>query len=110
MILKVFNDKEALGEAAAAQAASYDSPGDYPSEGSARIIAATGASQFEFLELAYKAPDVDWEKVEMFHLDEYRRPASRAPGELSEVSDGTVDSKDGHRKYHLLDGEADPGR
>ena len=38
--------------------------------GSARIILSTGASQFETLEALVKA-DVDWSKVEMFHLDEY---------------------------------------
>lgn len=39
-------------------------------QGSARIILSTGASQFETLEALVKA-DVDWSKVEMFHLDEY---------------------------------------
>ena len=38
--------------------------------GSARIILSTGASQFETLEALVKE-DVDWSKVEMFHLDEY---------------------------------------
>lgn len=39
--------------------------------GEARIIVATGASQFEFLEALVKAPDIDWTKVTGFHLDEY---------------------------------------
>ncbi len=38
--------------------------------GSSRIILSTGASQFETIE-AMIAEDVDWSKVEMFHLDEY---------------------------------------
>ena len=38
--------------------------------GVARIILSTGASQFETLEHLVKA-DIDWSKVEMFHLDEY---------------------------------------
>ena len=38
--------------------------------GSARIILSTGASQFETLQALIKE-DVDWSKVEMFHLDEY---------------------------------------
>ena len=38
--------------------------------GRARIILSTGASQFETLEHLVKA-DIDWSKVEMFHLDEY---------------------------------------
>ena len=39
-------------------------------QGSARIILSTGASQFETLQALIKE-DVDWSKVEMFHLDEY---------------------------------------
>ena len=38
--------------------------------GGARIILSTGSSQFETLSYLVKE-DVDWSKVEMFHLDEY---------------------------------------
>lgn len=38
--------------------------------GEARIVLSTGASQFETLSALVKE-DVDWSKVEMFHLDEY---------------------------------------
>jgi len=37
----------------------------------ARVIAATGASQFEFLEVLMGAADVAWDRVVFFHLDEY---------------------------------------
>lgn len=36
-----------------------------------RFIAATGASQFEFLEALVAEPGIDWHRTEMFHLDEY---------------------------------------
>lgn len=39
-------------------------------KGSARLILSTGASQFETLDALVKL-DVAWDKVEMFHLDEY---------------------------------------
>ena len=39
-------------------------------KGHARIILSTGASQFEMFEALVKL-DVDWSRVEMFHLDEY---------------------------------------
>ena len=39
-------------------------------KGHARIILSTGASQFEMFENLVKQ-DVQWSKVEMFHLDEY---------------------------------------
>ncbi len=80
MVLKVFQDKVSLGRAAAEQAASAIRRA-IAERGRARIVAATGASQFEFLEALTKAPGVapagmgwtgiDWTKVEAFHLDEY---------------------------------------
>ena len=39
-------------------------------KGHARIVLSTGASQFEMFDALVKM-DVDWSKVEMFHLDEY---------------------------------------
>ena len=39
-------------------------------KGYARIVLSTGASQFEMFDVLTKL-DVDWSKVEMFHLDEY---------------------------------------
>ncbi len=38
---------------------------------SARVIFATGASQFEFLDALVKMWGIDWTKVTGFHLDEY---------------------------------------
>lgn len=39
--------------------------------GSANIIVATGASQFEMLQALAQQPDIRWDKVTGFHLDEY---------------------------------------
>lgn len=39
--------------------------------GEANIILATGASQFEMLAELTHAPDLDWHRVTVFHLDEY---------------------------------------
>ena len=39
-------------------------------KGCARIALSTGASQFDTIKELVKQ-DVDWSKVEMFHLDEY---------------------------------------
>ncbi len=35
------------------------------------FIAATGASQFDFLAALIQIPGIDWSKTTMFHLDEY---------------------------------------
>lgn len=39
--------------------------------GSANIIVATGASQFEMIEQLIREPRIDWTRVTAFHLDEY---------------------------------------
>ncbi len=38
--------------------------------GEARLVVSTGSSQFETLEALVQS-DIQWEKVELFHLDEY---------------------------------------
>ena len=70
MVLKVFNDKSSLGKAAAQKAASAIR-GAIRDSGQARVIAATGTSQLEFLAALTQSTDVDWGRVELFHLDEY---------------------------------------
>jgi len=40
-------------------------------KGEAVFVAATGASQFEFLEALASIPSIDWSKTTMLHLDEY---------------------------------------
>jgi glucosamine-6-phosphate deaminase len=66
----VFATKEALGKQAAEMAAASIREA-ITARGGANIILATGASQFEMLAALVKAPDVDWGRVTMFHLDEY---------------------------------------
>ena len=39
-------------------------------KGEARIVLSTGASQFDTVKNLAQA-NIDWSKVEMFHLDEY---------------------------------------
>jgi len=39
--------------------------------GSARMVVSTGNSQFDFIEALVADPDLDWNAVEAFHLDEY---------------------------------------
>lgn len=45
------------------------------SKGSATIILATGSSQFETLHQLTNEEGIEWDKVTMFHLDEYIRLA-----------------------------------
>ena len=70
MEIRIFDTKPELGRAAAARAAAVIGEA-IARGGRSRVIAATGASQFEFLEALTATKSVDWSRVEMFHLDEY---------------------------------------
>ena len=70
MEIKVFPTKEEMAAAAARQAADALRRAIH-ARGRAHVIAATGASQFEFLEALVKAPGIEWSRTVFFHLDEY---------------------------------------
>src|SRR6202043_2251717 len=105
MLLKVFDDKVTLGRAAAEQAANAIRRA-VSEHGKARIIAATAASQLEFLDALTKAPGIDWTKVEAFHLDEYIGLPITHPGSFRKMLLEQLVRKTGIPKYHLLDGDA----
>lgn len=108
MLLKVFGDKSSLGKAAADQAATAIRRA-IASRGEARIIAATAASQLEFLDALTKEPGIDWTKVEAFHLDEYIGLPITHPGSFRKMLMEQLVSKTGIKRYHLLEGDsADP--
>jgi glucosamine-6-phosphate deaminase len=108
VLLRVFNDRVALGHAAAVQAAAAIRRA-IAQRGHARIIAATAASQLEFLDALTKAPGIDWSKVEAFHLDEYIGLPVSHPGSFRKILLEQLVQKTGISNYHLLDGDtADP--
>jgi|ERR1700691_1625838 glucosamine-6-phosphate deaminase len=106
MMLKIFNDRESLGKAAAEQASTAIRRA-MQNHGRVRVVAATAASQFEFLNALTKAPDIDWRQVELFHLDEYIGLPITHPGSFRKMLLEQVIQKTGITKYHLLDGDAD---
>jgi glucosamine-6-phosphate deaminase len=77
------------------------------SRGRARIIVATGASQFEFLEDLTANQGVDWPRVTLFHLDEYvGLPVEHAASFRRYILDRVI-RKTSLEDYVLLDGEGD---
>jgi len=105
MQLRVFPDKISLGDAAAEQAAGAIRRA-IEERGHARIIAATGASQFEFLDALTKAPNIDWAKVEGFHLDEYVGLPATHPASFRKFLRERLVSKAGIVKFHWIEGDA----
>lgn len=109
MLLKLFPDKVSLGRAAAEQASAAIRCA-IAERGRARIIAATGASQFEFLDALTKTSGIDWAEVEGFHLDEYIGMPVTHPASFRKFLMERLVSKTGIAKFHWIEGDAaDPG-
>jgi len=70
MKVKIFETKQEMSKAAAKEAVRILTS-TIKEKGEAVFIAATGASQFEFLKNLTSMPSIDWSKTIMFHLDEY---------------------------------------
>jgi glucosamine-6-phosphate deaminase len=105
--VRVFDDSLTLGRHAAAEAASaiHDA---VAARGTARIIAATGASQFHFLQSLTTIPGVPWHSVELFHLDEYLGLAATHPASFRRYLQERLIGPAGIARAHLIDGEGDP--
>ena len=103
MTIATFPSKSALADAAAIDAAKGIKAA-IAERGEARIIAATGASQFEFLDALTRMDGIPWEKVEMFHLDEYVGVSETEPASFCKYLRERLINKVGIQRYHLLDG------
>jgi glucosamine-6-phosphate deaminase len=107
VLVRVFEDKISLSKAAAEQAATVMRRA-IRDHGRARIAVATGTSQIDFLDELTKAEDIDWTRVEMFHLDEYIGLPITHPASFRKYVLERLIRKTGITQYYLLDGEEDP--
>jgi len=106
VIVRVFEDKHSLSQAAAEQASAAVRRAILD-RGCARIIVATGASQLDFLDALTNAKNIDWQRVEMFHLDEYVGLPITHPASFRKYLLERLIDKVGITRYHLLDGNGD---
>ena len=75
--------------------------------GKARLVAATGASQLEFLAALTSMPDIDWPRVELFHLDEYVGIRENHRASFRRYLRENLIDRTGISTYHFLDAERD---
>lgn len=68
-------------------------------------MAASAASQFEFLEALTRAAGVHWKRVELFHLDEYVGLPMTHGASFRRFLQERLVAKTGITKTHFLDGE-----
>jgi glucosamine-6-phosphate deaminase len=103
--IKIFDTKIELGVAAAGDAARIINEAT-DKRGNAYVIAATGASQFEFLD-ALVHEKIDWTKVVFFHLDEYVGLAESHPASFRRYLKERVVNRIHPQTFHFLNGEAE---
>ena len=103
MKIRVFKTSEELGKAAADYAAEVLKRA-IREKGRARLVLSTGASQFDTLKALVKQ-DVDWSKVEMFHLDEYIGLPESHPASFRKYLKERFVNLINLKKAHFIDGE-----
>ena len=106
--LSVFDTKVAAGKAAA-DAGAKAIIDAIDATGHANVVIATGASQFEMLEILVANGDIDWSKVTAFHLDEYIGISDTHPASFRRYLRERFTSKlPTLGAIHFLDGTAVP--
>lgn len=104
MNIELFDNKLELGEKAARDAAEIIQQA-IAARDVAYVIAATGASQFEFLDALVKK-DIDWNKVVFFHLDEYVGLSETHPASFRRYLKERIIDRIHPQAFQLINGEA----
>jgi glucosamine-6-phosphate deaminase len=76
-------------------------------KGSAKIILATGASQFTFYESLREKQSITWSKVTVFHLDEYAGMSPEHPASFRKYLKERILKFIHPGKVYFLEGDAD---
>jgi glucosamine-6-phosphate deaminase len=108
MQIQIEDDPAALGREAGKKAA-YLIRQAIATNGEAHIILATGASQFETLKRLVLEKNIAWNKVVMFHLDEYiGLPESHNASFRKYLKERFLDLVPALKAVYLINGENDP--
>ncbi len=76
-------------------------------KGEANIIIATGASQFTFYEALREKKTLPWNKVRIFHLDEYVGMSDQHPASFRKYLKERIIQYIKPKEVHFLQGDAD---
>ena len=105
MKIAVHLDPDVMAKVAAASAAQILRDA-VQRRGRAAFIAATGASQFNFLKYLVAAPGIAWERTTMFHLDEYIGMSADHPASFRRYLRERLTSKVPIGAVHFIAGDA----
>lgn len=104
MDVRVFDSKTELGQAAADRAAEIIARA-ISERGEACLVAATGASQFEFLDALVQKRNVEWSKTTFFHLDEYVGLSDSHPASFRKYLRERIVERVSPGKFYFVEGE-----
>ena len=105
MDVKIFTSRLELAQAAADEAAGLIRQA-IAARSQAYLIAATGASQFEFLDALVLKPGIDWGQVTFFHLDEYVGLPKTHPASFRRYLQERIVDRIHPRSFYFLNGDA----
>lgn len=103
--VSVYQEKKSMGRAAADFTAETLNK-TIKEKGSANLILATGASQFSMLE-ALKKHKIDWKKITVFHLDEYKGISDSHPASFRKYLKERILNDVAPKKVYFLNGDTD---
>ncbi len=109
MTFLIHRDRLTLGAAAANQAGKGLVQA-IARQGSATLVVATGASQFEVLAALAAYPGIEWPQVDIFHLDEYIGIPATHPASFRHYLRKRLITQlpQSPRAFHEIAGEGDP--
>ncbi|SMG36439.1 glucosamine-6-phosphate deaminase [Arenibacter troitsensis] len=102
--VKIYGQTKEMG-AAAADYVTRKLKDAIEKKGRANLILATGASQFSFLE-ALQTKEIDWGKITVFHLDEYKGVSESHPASFRKYLKERILNKVAPKKIYFLNGDA----
>jgi glucosamine-6-phosphate deaminase len=104
--VKIFPNRREMGKAAG-QSVAEKMREILKTKESLSIVLASAPSQNEFLEELNQCPDIDWNKVTAFHLDEYVGLSSEAPENFGRFLRGKLFEKVRPGNVYYLNGIAE---
>jgi glucosamine-6-phosphate deaminase len=102
--VEVYREHTQMARAAATEAAAA-LRGAIATRGQAVVVFAAASSQIQFLDFLLNEPDVDWDKMVLFQLDEYVGVDASHPASFRRFLDERVISRVRPGTCHLIRGE-----
>ena len=103
--VQVYEDKVQLGKAAAAFAERL-CHGPRSKQRAINLLFSTGASQFEFAAALGAEPQIPWNLVQAFHLDEYQGMAADHPASFRLWLKTRIEDPFKPAAFHYIEGDA----